>query len=98
VLGLDAFKFDSNLLTRDDIGTKVNITETATADLPADAIFVTNAKILEGHISFTSAMRCCARNVLREENGVLFAWRGLDSLRCGKRPTSSAVEAPRGAG
>jgi hypothetical protein len=46
VLGLDRLEFDGNLFTRDDVGTKVDITEAATSDLTTDAVLVADAKIL----------------------------------------------------
>ena len=46
MLGLDALELNCNLLTRDDVGSEVNITEAATTNLSADAVLVTNAKIL----------------------------------------------------
>jgi hypothetical protein len=46
VFGLYALKLDGNLFTGDDIGTKVDISEAAAADLPANAVLVTHAKIL----------------------------------------------------
>jgi hypothetical protein len=47
VLRLDALELDGDLLAGDDVGAEVDVTETATADLSADAVFVTNAEILE---------------------------------------------------
>lgn len=46
VLGLDALKLNGNLLTGDDVGSEVDITEGATTNLAADAVFVTDAKVL----------------------------------------------------
>jgi hypothetical protein len=46
VLGLDAFKFDGDLLARDDVGSEVDISEGAATDLTTDAVFITNTKIL----------------------------------------------------
>ena len=47
VLGLDALELDGDLLARDDVGSEVDITERAATDLSADAVFITNAKILQ---------------------------------------------------
>jgi len=47
MLRLDALELDGNLLAGDDVGAEVDVTETATANLSADAVFVTNAEILE---------------------------------------------------
>jgi len=63
MLGLDALKFDGDLLTRDDVGaygglavvalgrqllhTEVNVTETAATNLAADSVFVADTQILE---------------------------------------------------
>lgn len=47
VLGLDALKLDGNLLSRDNVCSEVNISETAAADLTANPVFVTYAKILK---------------------------------------------------
>ena len=46
VLGLDRFELDSDLLTRDDVGSKIDVTEGTTANLAANAVFVTDTKIL----------------------------------------------------
>jgi hypothetical protein len=46
VLGLDALELDSNLFSRDDVGSKVNVTEGATTDLTTNAVLVTYAEIL----------------------------------------------------
>lgn len=47
MLGLNALKLDGNLFTRDDVGTEVNVTKGTAANLTADAVFVTYAKILK---------------------------------------------------
>ena len=53
VLCLDGFEFNGNLLARNDIGTEVNITKRTRSNLAADAILVTDAKVLsEGQLSF----------------------------------------------
>jgi len=46
MLSLHALKLDGNLFTRDDVCTQVDISEAAAADLPTDAVLVTDAKIL----------------------------------------------------
>ena len=46
VLGLDALQLDGNLLARDDVGSEVDVTEGAATDLSANAVLVTDAKIL----------------------------------------------------
>lgn len=46
VFGLDALELDGNLLARDDVGAKVNVTERARADLAANAVFVTDTQVL----------------------------------------------------
>jgi hypothetical protein len=43
VLGLDTLKLNGNLLTGDDVGSKIDVTETATPNLSADAVPVTYA-------------------------------------------------------
>jgi hypothetical protein len=43
VLGLDTLKLNGNLLTGDDVGSKIDVTETATPNLSADAVLVTYA-------------------------------------------------------
>jgi hypothetical protein len=48
MLGLDGFEFDGNLFPRYDVRSKVDVTKASTADLASDAVFVSNAKILEG--------------------------------------------------
>lgn len=47
MLSLDRLKLDSNLFTRDDVGTKVDITKGTTTDLSTNAVFITHAKILQ---------------------------------------------------
>jgi hypothetical protein len=55
VLGLDALELDGDLLTRDDVGSEVDVTEGATTDLTADTVFVADAKILtRRHVSRVS--------------------------------------------
>jgi hypothetical protein len=46
MLGLYALKLDGNFFTRDYVRTKVDIPEAAAADLPANAVLVTHAKVL----------------------------------------------------
>jgi hypothetical protein len=46
MLSFYALKLNSNLFTRDDVGTKVDISEAAAAYLPANAVLITHAKIL----------------------------------------------------
>jgi hypothetical protein len=46
VLRLDALELDGNLLTGDDVGSEVDITERTTTDLTADAVLVADAEIL----------------------------------------------------
>ncbi len=47
MLGLDALELDRNLLSRDDVGSEVDITERATTDLTTNAVFIADAKILQ---------------------------------------------------
>jgi hypothetical protein len=47
VLCLDGLKLDGNLFTRDDIGTKVDITEAAASDFTTNAVLVADTKILQ---------------------------------------------------
>ena len=65
VFRLDTFEFDGNLLARDDVGSEVDITETAAANLPANAVFIADAKILcTGTISILiSALLCVSGKV-----------------------------------
>jgi hypothetical protein len=51
MLSLDALKFDGNLLARDDVSAKINVTKTATTDLTANPILVTDTEILEYDVS-----------------------------------------------
>jgi hypothetical protein len=46
VFGLDALKLDGNLLAGNDVGAEIDITKTATSDLAADPVLVTDAKVL----------------------------------------------------
>lgn len=43
MLGLDALELDGDLLSGDDVGSQVNVTERARSDLASDAVFVTDA-------------------------------------------------------
>ena len=62
VFGLDGFELDGNLFARDDVGAQVDITKTAAADLAADAVFVTDSKILD-HSSVCMSSSCSQRRV-----------------------------------
>ena len=46
MLGLDALELDGNLLARDYIGAEIDVTKRAGANLPADAVLVTDTEIL----------------------------------------------------
>ena len=46
VLGLYALELDGNLLARDDVGAKVDVTETTATDLTSNAVLITYSKIL----------------------------------------------------
>ena len=46
MLGLDALELDGDLLTGDDVGAEVDVTETTTSDLTADAVLVSYTEIL----------------------------------------------------
>ena len=46
VLGLDALELDGDLLAGDDVGAEIDVTEAATSDLTADAVFITYTEIL----------------------------------------------------
>jgi hypothetical protein len=50
VLGLDALELDGDLLAGDDVGSEVDVTKGATTNLAADAVFITDAKILEDEV------------------------------------------------
>jgi len=50
VFGLHALELNGNLFTRDDIGSEVNVTETATTDLSSNAVFIADAKIHSSHL------------------------------------------------
>jgi hypothetical protein len=43
VLGLDGFKLDGDFFTRDDVGSEIDVTETATTDLTTDTVFIADA-------------------------------------------------------
>lgn len=47
MLGLDALELDGDLLSGDDVGSEVDVTERARSDLAPDAVFVTDAKVLD---------------------------------------------------
>lgn len=46
MLGLDRFKLDGNLLARYNVSSEIDITKGTRSDFPADAVLVTDAKIL----------------------------------------------------
>lgn len=46
MLCLHALELDGNLLARDDVGTEVDVTERSGTNLAADAVFITDTKIL----------------------------------------------------
>jgi len=52
VLCLDALELDGDLFTRDDVGAEVDITEGSAANLAANAVLVTNAKILQKGLAY----------------------------------------------
>jgi hypothetical protein len=43
VLGLDGLELDGDFFTRDDVGSEIDITETATTDLTTDTVFIADA-------------------------------------------------------
>ena len=53
VLGLDTLELDSNLLSRNDVGSEIDITEGSATNFSSDAVLVTNAEILYGELA------CC---------------------------------------
>jgi hypothetical protein len=53
MFGLDRFELDGNLFTRDDVGAQVDITKTTTANLPSNAVFVSDTQILIEHSQST---------------------------------------------
>ena len=46
MLGFGTFEFDSDFFAGNDIGTEVYVAEGSRANFPADAIFVTDSKVL----------------------------------------------------
>ena len=50
VLGLDALKLDGNLLSRDDVGSEVDVSERAATNLTSNTVLVTNAEILHTYM------------------------------------------------
>jgi len=70
VLGLDTLELDSNLFARDDVGSEVDITETTTADLSSDTVFITDAKIHSSHLEgLRGGLVVSADTKSREEGG-----------------------------
>jgi hypothetical protein len=59
VFGLDALELDSDLLARDDVGSKVNITKTTATNFAANTVFVADTKILHGRISTLVSSDIC---------------------------------------
>lgn len=51
VLGFDTLELDGDLLTGDDVGAQVDITERARADLAANTVFVTDTQVLDGMLT-----------------------------------------------
>ena len=51
VLGLDALELDGDLLSRDDIGSEVDVSERSTTNLAANTVLVADAEILESRVS-----------------------------------------------
>jgi hypothetical protein len=56
VLGLDALELDGDLFTRDDVGSKVDVSEGATTDLSTNAVLVAYAEILKDVSMLRSSM------------------------------------------
>lgn len=50
VLGLDGLELDGNLLTGDDVGAEVDVTERTRTDLSTDTVLVTDAQIHGSHV------------------------------------------------
>lgn len=46
VLGLDRLELNGNLLSRDNVGSKVDVAKRTRADLSANPVFITDAKVL----------------------------------------------------
>jgi hypothetical protein len=46
VLGLDTLELDGNFLPGNDIGAEIDVSETTAADFTADAVFITDTKVL----------------------------------------------------
>ena len=51
MLGLDALELNSDLLTRDDVGSEVDVSERSTTNLAANTVLVADAEILESRVS-----------------------------------------------
>lgn len=47
MLCLDALELDGNFLTRDNVGSEVDVTKRSTTNLAADAVFVAYTEILK---------------------------------------------------
>lgn len=52
VLCLDRFELDGDFLAGNDVGAEVDVTKGSGSDLSADAVFITNSKVLEIVVSF----------------------------------------------
>jgi hypothetical protein len=95
VLGLDALELDGNLLSRDDIGSEVDVTEGATTDLTTDAVFITYAKILERSVYRLHGGKCKVR--CGEEDMEVHRHEAVIQLKAGhlaasrSRPTTAPV-------
>lgn len=46
ILGLDALELDSDILSRDNVGSEVDETERARSDLVSDTVFITDTYFL----------------------------------------------------
>lgn len=51
MLGLDALELDGDLLTRDDVGSEVDVSERSATNLAADTVLVADAEILHTRVS-----------------------------------------------
>lgn len=57
VLGLDALELDGDLLTRDDVGSEVDVSERSTTNLAANTVLVADAEILEARVSTIRSLK-----------------------------------------
>ena len=63
MLRLNGLELDGNLLTRNDVRPKVNVSERTGSNLSADAVFITDSKILSDSLARVSQQILARKSV-----------------------------------